>query len=227
MKGKASVPHFSHEQVQQALDYNPASGVFVWNVSPAKNVKAGVRAGGRSDTRGYRYIRLDGAEVTESRLAWFYVTGEWPERRVRYKNGNPQDCRFANLTLYNGIGGEYDHKTREGKIAYLRAYRAASPRLEKSRWLRAKFDLSLDDYEKMLAAQDGVCAICKQPETHKRNGKVKALAVDHNHSTGEVRGLLCSDCNTAIGKLREDPEILMSAVRYLEQHATSSEKEPS
>jgi hypothetical protein len=126
------------------------------------------------------------------------------------------------LTLFNGIGGEFDHTTREGKLAYHRAYRRASPRLEKARSLRASFGLSLEDYELMLAAQDGACAICKQPETHKRNGKVKALAVDHDHATGKVRGLLCFDCNTAIGKMKDSPEILTSAIRYLERHTELS-----
>ena len=215
MKGKARIPSFTHQQVRDALDYNPATGEFMWKISPAKNVKSGTRAGGFSNTNGYRYIRVLGEEVTESRLAWFYITGEWPERRVRFKNGNTQDCRFENLTLYNGIGGEFDHKTNEGRQAYQRTYRSLTPTLQKARALRDSFDLSLDEYRKMLEAQDGKCAICNQPETHKRNGKLKALAVDHDHKSGAIRGLLCSDCNTGIGKLKDDPAILQSAIQYL------------
>jgi len=218
MKGKARVPDLTHEQVLAALDYNPATGVFRWKITPAKNVKAGTVAGGHSKGNAYRYIRLNGEEVTEGRLVWFYMTGNWPERRIRYKNGISTDCRFENLTLFNGIGGEYDYKTKEGNNAYLRAYRRASPVIEKARNLRAKFDLSLEDYDQMLEAQGGVCAICKDPETHKRNGKLKALAVDHNHSTGKIRGLLCSDCNTGIGKLKDDHKVLLAAAEYLKHH---------
>jgi hypothetical protein len=215
MKGKAKVPSLTHQQIRDALDYNPATGVFMWKISPAKNVAAGSVAGGKNGSRGYRYIRLNGEEVTESRLAWFYMTGNWPERRVRFKNGNSTDCRFENLTLFNGIGGEFDHKTSEGRRAYLRSYRQATPHLEKNRALRDSFGLSLDEYSKMLEAQGGVCAICNQPETHKRNGKLKALAVDHDHKSGAIRGLLCSDCNTGIGKLKDDPKVLQSAIQYL------------
>jgi len=215
MKGKAKIPHLTHDQVRSALDYNPITGAFMWKISPAKNVKVGSIAGGINDSRGYRYIRLDGCEVTDARLAWFYMTGGWPERRVRFKNGNPRDCRFENLTLFNGIGGEFDYKTQEGRMAYLRKYRQKTPVLQKARALRDSFNISLEEYERMLSAQDSVCAICKQPETHKRNGKLKALAVDHNHKTGEIRGLLCSDCNTGIGKLKDDPEVLRSAIQYL------------
>jgi hypothetical protein len=218
MKGKTKIPNLTHEQIRSALDYNPATGVFLWKISPTKNVKVGARAGGLSESNNYRYVRLNGTEVTESRLAWFYMTGNWPERRVRFKNGNKSDCRFENLILFNGVGGEYDHKTRDGRNAYLRAYRKCTPLLEKSRALRDSFGLSLDDYNKMLEAQKNVCAICCCSETHMRNGRIKALSVDHNHKTGAIRGLLCSDCNMGIGKLKDDPNVLRSAIRYLEKN---------
>jgi hypothetical protein len=216
MKGKTKVPSLTHQQVRDALDYNPATGVFVWKISPAKNVAIGSVAGGKNGSGGYRSVRLSGEDVTEPRLAWFYMTGEWPERRVRYKNGDKNDCRFENLTLFNGLAGEFDHKTRDGRRAYQNAYRAMTPVQQKARALRDSFGLSLDEYKKMLDAQGGVCAICNQPETHKRQGKLKALAVDHDHKTGAIRGLLCSDCNTGIGKLKDDPVVLQSAIQYLE-----------
>jgi hypothetical protein len=217
VKGKTKIPTVTHNEIREALDYNPASGLFVWKINPAKNVKAGSIAGGASDGRGYRYIRLNGVEFTDSRLAWFYMTGEWPERRVRFKDGNPNNCRFENLTLFNGIGGEYDFKTKDGKNAYLRAYRSKLPIQQKNRALRNSFGISLHQYNEMLEAQNGVCAICNQPETHKRNGKLKALAVDHDHKTGVIRGLLCSDCNTGIGKLKDSRKILLSASKYLKK----------
>lgn len=215
MKGKARIPNLTHEQVREALDYNPATGVFTWKISPAKNVKSGTVAGGNNKANGYRYIRLYGEEITAARLALFYMNGKWPEGRVQFKNGNVDDCSFDNLTMFHSIHGQFDHKTQEGRTAYLRAYRRASPILERSRHLRFTFSISLEDYDRMLTAQGGVCAICKQPETHKRNGKVKALAVDHDHRTGKIRGLLCADCNTGIGKLKDSIDVLTSAVQYL------------
>ena len=219
MKGKTKIPLLSHQQILDALDYNPATGVFKWKISPAKNVKAGTIAGGNSKSNEYRYIRLNNHEVTEGRLAWFYMTGEWPEGRVKYKNGDKQDCRFENLTTFRKIAGEWDHNTPDGRNAYLREYRRSDPVLERERWLRGKFNMSLETYDAMLEAQNGVCAICKQPETHKRNGKLKALAVDHSHKTGEIRGLLCCDCNTGIGKLKDSVNVLQSAIDYLRKHS--------
>ena len=215
MKGKAKTPNLTHEQVREALDYNPATGVFVWKISPAKNVKIGAVAGGNNKANGYRYIRLYGEEVTAARLALFYMTGKWPEGRVQSKNGDVDDCSFDNLTVAQRLEGDFDYRTQSGRIRYYREYRRKSPERERQTHLRVKFDLSLDDYDLMLAAQNGVCAICKQPETHLRNGKLKALAVDHDHKTGKIRGLLCSDCNTGIGKLKDSIDVLTSAVQYL------------
>lgn len=81
--------------------------------------------------------------------------------------------------------------------------------------LPRKYGITVEVYDAMLEAQGGVCAICRRPETMVMKGTVAALAVDHDPVTGEVRGLLCFDCNTGIGKLGHDPELLLGAVEYL------------
>jgi len=65
-------------------------------------------------------------------------------------------------------------------------------------------------YEKMFVLQDNVCAIC-----HKECVSRRRLSVDHDHETGEIRGLLCAKCNRAIGLLRDDPALVEEAARYL------------
>lgn len=80
----------------------------------------------------------------------------------------------------------------------------------------AKFGITPAQYLDMLEAQGGVCAICEHPEKGvARNGRTKALAVDHDHATGDVRGLLCANCNKGIGNLGDSPERLMSGAAYL------------
>jgi len=78
-----------------------------------------------------------------------------------------------------------------------------------------QYGMSLDDYGALWEAQDGRCAICEKRETKRLNGRLTPLAVDHSHSTGIVRGLLCYACNTGIGKLGEDYRILERAAEYL------------
>lgn len=76
--------------------------------------------------------------------------------------------------------------------------------------------LTLEQLLAMEAAQASLCAICHQPETALgAHGKVKSLAVDHCHETGRVRGLLCNNCNRAIGLLGDSVDLLLKAVEYL------------
>jgi hypothetical protein len=67
-------------------------------------------------------------------------------------------------------------------------------------------------YQRMYEAQRGLCYICQRA-----NGKTKRLAVDHDHKTGEVRGLLCGPCNKYLGLLRDDPKLLQRAIMYLQE----------
>jgi hypothetical protein len=60
-----------------------------------------------------------------------------------------------------------------------------------------------------------LCAICKQPETATRNGKLRRLCVDHCHDSKVFRGLLCSECNRAIGLMHNDPAIMQNAAYYM------------
>jgi len=86
--------------------------------------------------------------------------------------------------------------------------------------LRYHYDISLEEYNLMLFRQAGVCAICKQPETViGRGGKVKMLAVDHDHENNNVRGLLCSRCNTMLGVIEGDPERFKALLKYKKYHA--------
>lgn len=80
------------------------------------------------------------------------------------------------------------------------------------------YGLTLEEYNERLAEQGGVCAICLAPErdSHGRTGRVFSLAVDHDHSTGRIRGLLCQRCNRAIGLLNDDAERIRRAASYLE-----------
>ncbi len=75
-----------------------------------------------------------------------------------------------------------------------------------------KYGITEDDFNSFLRKQGNVCAICKQPE----NVKDRALAIDHDHKTGIIRGLLCGDCNRALGLMQDSPKILRSAAKYIE-----------
>lgn len=78
--------------------------------------------------------------------------------------------------------------------------------------------LTVEEYDKMLKVQNGACKICKQKELYSTSDTPPVLAIDHDHKTGKVRGLLCSQCNQGLGKFRDNPDLLEAAIAYLESH---------
>jgi hypothetical protein len=97
----------------------------------------------------------------------------------------------------------------------MRRYRASGRRAEVDRrsYLKRKFGITPEQYDEMLAAQGGVCALCgRQPRDD------ISLHVDHDHRTGAIRKLLCFRCNNALGDLGDDPELLRAAAEYLDAH---------
>jgi hypothetical protein len=78
--------------------------------------------------------------------------------------------------------------------------------------IKREFGLSESDYLNLVKTQKNLCAICKQPE---RTVKNTNLSVDHCHKTKMVRGLLCSQCNRAIGLMNHDTKVLKNAINYL------------
>lgn len=100
----------------------------------------------------------------------------------------------------------------------MRALRKVKPDLFRSADLKKNFGITLGDYNVILEAQGGVCAIClgKESVVDNRTQKPRNLAVDHDHDTDEVRGLLCMACNQGLGNFREDAQTLRSAIAYLE-----------
>jgi hypothetical protein len=81
---------------------------------------------------------------------------------------------------------------------------------------------SPEQYARMLIQQNGVCAVCQAPPTVER----PRLCIDHNHRTGAVRGLLCNDCNSALGFMREDPDAIMRLAHYASAFSAGRPENP-
>lgn len=112
------------------------------------------------------------------------------------------------LTDYNN-----DRKRPDGRGVYCRPCVSALWHERKAHnddyELRRRYGITMAEYLVMHEAQSGRCAICGKPENGKR------LAVDHDHETGEVRGLLCQNCNRGLGLFVDNPELLERASAYL------------
>ncbi len=80
---------------------------------------------------------------------------------------------------------------------------------------RRRYGITSQEYDKIYVAQKGCCAICGVHQSD----HTRALNVDYDHATDDVRGLLCGGCNSGIGRLQDSAELCMKAAEYLQRHA--------
>lgn len=93
--------------------------------------------------------------------------------------------------------------------------------IDKRNHLKTKYNLTLEQYKNLLILQNYVCKICKKPETVIKSKKRAVLSVDHNHQTKEIRGLLCNNCNRALGLFKDDVVLLQGAINYIKEYSNN------
>jgi hypothetical protein len=103
----------------------------------------------------------------------------------------------------------------EAKKVVDKKWKASHPNYK---YIPSEYGMSIEDYQELFDEQGGVCAICGNPETRQTEEKFNWLCIDHNHETGEIRGLLCSKCNRSLGLFGDSIDFLYDAVRYLERY---------
>lgn len=106
---------------------------------------------------------------------------------------------------------EINKRYREKHVDQIRNYNRTHREMQKHRNLRFEHGISLEQYNELFSSQNGLCKGCYR---HQSSLKM-AFAVDHNHKTGKIRGLLCGPCNTALGLLKDSPETLQRLIDYL------------
>lgn len=111
-------------------------------------------------------------------------------------------------------------KHRASKRKGTKTYRAKHPVKVKAMlrrcFLKSQYGITIEEYDSIFAAQEYKCAICLKELT------VEKANIDHNHATGAIRAILCTNCNTGIGSFKDNPELLRRAATYLEQHSTKN-----
>lgn len=133
----------------------------------------------------------------------------------RSTRGRCVPCRNSYAKNYRRLNAERQSVLRAAwyrqNIEKVQAAMRSEPsrRYRKNWELRKLYGITIEDYDRILCEQGGGCAICGKAAGNRK------LAVDHDHLTGEVRGILCLLCNTAIGKFGDDPERLILAALYL------------
>ena len=109
----------------------------------------------------------------------------------------------------------YSYECKECTVKRTVEYNREHSTSVRSQYLKRNYGLTFEEFEAMLSDQDNCCAICKST---KPLGRHKRFNVDHHNKTGNVRGLLCSNCNTALGLVDDNIHTLKSMIKYLESH---------
>jgi hypothetical protein len=109
-------------------------------------------------------------------------------------------------------GNQLREKISKGLLRYFAQKRGSEKISIRDDRLRSMYGIGESEYSELFKKQGGVCAACGRSP---KNGRV--LVIDHDHATGRVRGLLCNNCNVAIGLLSDSAEIMRKVIRYLER----------
>lgn len=128
-----------------------------------------------------------------------------------------RSCRNEKQRMYwNGLPEDIREKRKNSSEYQKEWVKKNSEKVKESaraQHLKRKFKMTVEEYDSILESQNGVCKIC---------GNVcatnKALAVDHDHRTGKIRGLLCKNCNTALGLFKDDEELMLKAINYIKKY---------
>ena len=129
------------------------------------------------------------------------------EYQKRKRKNRPEDVSTMRKAYYQ--------KTRKHLLKLRKENYAASKKLRlrhRDTMLKSKYGIGVEEYNLMEVSQFHKCAICKGTQNNKRTNY---FDVDHNHKTGKVRGLLCTNCNQGIGKFQDNKELLLYAYNYL------------
>ncbi len=140
-------------------------------------------------------------------------TKDFPKDKTR-KSGLGSwcsNCKNLSCRIYYYTGGKIKSRLRNKK------WRKTPPGklLQRRARLKKRYGLNIAQYNELLKKQRGLCALCGLLERTRQKGQLRALAVDHNHETGVVRGLLCQRCNIALGHIEKNIELLPKIVKYL------------
>jgi len=137
-------------------------------------------------------------------------------------------CKRCDKFLTENMFGS-DKSRVSGKSIYCKRCRARlakvsrkeKPQVGRNYSRLKRYGLSSEQYKSMLQKQNGLCAICG---TDKPGAGHSELYIDHDHSTGTIRGLLCRDCNLMLGYSKDDPNRLLQAIQYLEIYGRVSRR---
>jgi hypothetical protein len=203
--------------IKNTILYNPVQGTFIRRDSKKP---AYLKPNKNSSPR----ILVEGKEYAAKSLACLLMLGIYPNKYdVKSLDGNKDNLIWDNLYLVK-TGYKFCTKCNKEKPIAEYTYRDSKKKVRRAeckecvksiyasqarKYNLKQFGLTVEQYEEIYTTQNKGCAICGGVDKNKR------LAVDHCHTTGRVRGLLCAQCNQGLGLFKDSPEVLNKAAAYL------------
>lgn len=159
--------HVTADELREILSYCPDTGIFTWKIRPSKSVREGDAAGCREKRIGYCTIGYKGTVYKSHRLAWLYMTGEWPKGLIDHVNGVKDDNRFANLRVVDETGNSQNIRKPNrrnksgfmGVIFFQNKWRANITHKGKTHWL-GDFKTPEEAHEAYLVAKRRFHSAC-------------------------------------------------------------------
>jgi hypothetical protein len=147
------------------------------------------------------------------------------KRSAQWAKDNPERSKQLNLKKSR----RYEEKHREkrrNRPGRSRAWLKAHPERAMEIMRKHNYGITPEQYRTKKREQKNCCAICGKKETHRdhRSNKIRALSVDHDHSTNTIRDLLCGNCNRGLGMFLDSSELLLKASQYLEKYKETNGK---
>lgn len=154
---------------------------------------------------------------SDGRERWFSPE-RFTEMKARAKESQKKNY-WKNVEVNRQRMRDWHHANKDKKKAGFKNWIDKNKGRVRGNRLFKSYGLTNKDYISMFESQMGLCSICgEQQQGITKDGETKFLCVDHCHSTGQVRELLCVKCNTGLGQFRDNPELLTRAANYLIKH---------
>jgi hypothetical protein len=147
----------------------------------------------------------------EQKLAKLAYNRKWRKENPEKTAEHSKRSRIKNQEKIRKYKKEWEIKNKPRLQEKSKEWYNKNAMRVKNTRLIYKFGITLDEYNELLNKQKNSCSICGNPP------RLQKFAVDHDHKTGKVRGLLCRDCNVGIGNLKDDPDLIEKAIQYIKK----------
>lgn len=162
-----------------------------------------------------KYAKKDSFKSDEAYEKALEASRKWKRENKERVKEYARVWDSENVDRKKRLKADWDKANPEKRKEHLDKLLKNNPEYFKEKHIQYQYGMTAEEYAVMVIRQGNNCATCGKPadETHR-----KRLFVDHCHRTGKIRGLLCQHCNTALGMVKDDVNVLSSLIAYLQEN---------